>query len=290
MNTSADKICTLSFDIEEWFQVENLKRAITRNDWKAKKSSVVKNTDLILEILDKHNIYATFFILGWVAEKNPGLVKKISSSGHEIASHGMGHELTYNLTDKELEEDISISKKILEDLSGKMVQGYRAPNFSVNDRLVRILIKNELKYDSSYNPFSLNKRYGSITMSMKRIGNIFKIEDRLFEIPISSLNILSFPLPFGGGAYFRIIPSRIFIKSVKNIIYQEKFYNFYLHPWEFEPDQPRIKNIKLNYKIRHYTGLSKTLIKFDNFLYNLKDIDCQFMRMSDYLSLIENGT
>ena len=288
MNKLKIKGCTLSFDVEEWFQVENLRGAIKKNEWESKTSSVEKNTDIIMEILSENNISATFFILGWIAEKNPNLVKVIARNGHEIASHGNTHDLTYDLSAEQLRTDISISKTKLENLIGNEISGYRAPNFSINDRLVDILIESGFKYDSSYNPFKLNKRYGSLNIPMSPIGDIYIINDTLYEIPLSTLGIFSLQFPIAGGAYFRLLPSFLFKQFVKKEIQKNNFYNFYLHPWEFEPGQPRIKNIKFNYKIRHYTGLKNTAKKFSQFILFLKGMNCEFLTMSNYISDLKN--
>ena len=174
--------CLLTFDVEEWFQVENLKSAISKNDWNNKQSSVVKNSEKILNLLSKHNIKATFFILGWVAERNPDLIKKIKEKGHEIASHGYGHDLTYQLTDDALKKDLSHSKKLLEDITAETISGYRAPSFSIDDRVIKMLAELGYKYDSSFNPFKLNKRYGSITLPMEKVDDIYRIEKTTISV------------------------------------------------------------------------------------------------------------
>ncbi|MFZ0389045.1 MAG: polysaccharide deacetylase family protein, partial [Calditrichia bacterium] len=158
----------LSFDIEEWFQVENLKGSIQREDWDNRHSSVEQNTDKILALLDEHGIPATFFILGWIAERHPEMVRKISDAGYEIGCHGYNHDLTFQLEDKQLCRDIQISKKLLEDITGKDIHGYRAPSFSINDRVIDHLRKMNFLYDSSLNPFKLNERYGKINSSMEK--------------------------------------------------------------------------------------------------------------------------
>jgi polysaccharide deacetylase family protein (PEP-CTERM system associated) len=290
MKAPKSHICALTVDTEEWFQVENLRGAIKKTDWNNKQSSVEKNTRTILKLLAGENISATFFILGWVAEKNPDLIKQISDEGHEVASHGTGHDLTYALSHKELEKDIYLSKKKLEDISGKEVKGYRAPNFSVDDRLIEILKNLDFKYDSSYNPFRLNKRYGSIKLPDEHSGQVFEIGDQFYEIPISTLDIFSFPLPVAGGAYFRLLPLSLFKGLVKKVLFQKCFYNFYLHPWEFEPDQPRMNNIKLNYKIRHYTGLKHTKEKFIKLISYMRDLNTRFLTLDAYLcSILDDG-
>jgi polysaccharide deacetylase family protein (PEP-CTERM system associated) len=284
------KSCLLTFDIEEWFQVENLRTAFPKNNWKNQRSSVVKNTNRILEILERYNIKATFFILGLVAKNNPELVKTISRQGHEIASHGTGHDLTYALNENQLFDDISDSKKLLEDILGKKIYGYRAPNFSVNDTLINILKKLNFNYDSSYNPFQLNKRYGKIEVDSSCKNGIFHLNDNFFEIPLSTLTIFNQHIPMAGGAYFRIFPSIIFKNLLKAKLNKDNLYHFYLHPWEFEPEQTRIKNIKLNYRIRHYTGLKNTEKKFEKMILYLNKLNCHFFTITEYLNQYKNNT
>ncbi len=278
------KTCLLTFDIEEWFQVENLRNAIPKSDWDFQHSSVVNNTIKILNILKINDIKATFFVLGLVVEKNPEIVKMISQDGHEVASHGYGHDLTYNLDETQLFDDIKKSKEILEQLIGNKVVTYRAPNFSVNERLVKVLYNLGFKYDSSYNPFQLNSRYGKLENPEKTHNSIFKLKDDFFEIPLSTLKIHNQNIPMAGGAYFRIIPFFIFKQLAKMKLEKDGVYNFYLHPWEFEPEQPRIKKIKLNYRLRHYTGLKRTEIKFEKLIKYLRKQNCQFYTISEFIN------
>jgi polysaccharide deacetylase family protein (PEP-CTERM system associated) len=288
MNSNQSKYCFLTFDVEEWFQVENLKQHISRQDWDTKPSSITKNTQRILGILAEHDIKATFFVLGWIAEKYPSIVKEISSAGHEIASHGYGHDLTYILNDQSIQNDIKKSKQLLEDVTGHTINGYRAPNFSIDERLMDLLKTQGFVYDSSYLPFKLNKRYGRVERIKEDEHGILWHENGLAEIPISMGWLGSFKFPASGGAYFRLIPFTFFRYFVGQILEIKPFYNFYLHPWEFEPEQPRISNIKLNYKIRHYTGLSRTASKIEKLIKFLKDNGCRFITISDYLRYISN--
>jgi polysaccharide deacetylase family protein (PEP-CTERM system associated) len=283
MGKSVKKYALLTFDIEEWFQVHNLNKAIPRQDWEKIESSVEKNTSVILEILSKQNVKATFFILGWVAEKFPELIKRINDYGHEIASHGYDHNLVYSQNYDTVQSDISRSKKILEDAISAEVVGYRAPSFSVDDKLIDILRDLSFLYDSSYNAFKLNQRYGSLTLLEKRNSKIIKFENGLFEIPVSSLKLFGATIPMGGGAYFRLLPFTIFSKLVNLKLNKDRLYNFYLHPWEFEPEQPRIKEIRLDYKIRHYYGLHKTAIKFEKLITYLKRKNCEIIPIKEYL-------
>ena len=281
------KYCLLSFDVEEWFQVENLKGAISRSEWEQQNSSVEKNTTRILDILAEFDVKATFFVLGWVAERHKDLVKGIDSHGHEVACHGYGHNLNYNLTNQQLFEDLKKSKQILEDLTGKKIRGYRAPSFSINDRVIRYLKDLDFIYDSSLNPFKLNKRYGSIKGELKPVTEgCFRAENGLLEIPISTVRIFGMDIPMGGGAYFRVFPFPIFKNLLKIKLHQDGFYSFYLHPWELEPEQKRIKEIKLNYRFRHYYGLKYTASKLAGLIGNLQGNGCHILPLGEYVDKI----
>jgi polysaccharide deacetylase family protein (PEP-CTERM system associated) len=283
-NKNSTQACILTYDIEEWFQVENLKGAISRKDWELQKSTVEKNTDRILGILEEFSIPATFFILGWVAERHPALVKKIHAAGHEIACHGYGHELANRLEESQIRQDIHKSKKILEDLISEPVVGYRAPNFSISDQIISYLKEMDFVYDSSYNPFTLNPRYGSLSVLQKKVApNCYLIENGLYEIPISYTSIFKFSLPISGGAYFRIIPFWIFKRLINSNQVKNTPNIFYLHPWEFEPEQQRIRNIKWNYQFRHYYGLKNTENKLKKLIVHLKDLKSEFLTMHQYI-------
>lgn len=287
MDTRDIKTCLISLDVEEWFQVENFKRVINKSDWQGYKSSVMENTRNTLLLFKKYDVRATFFILGWIAERLPELVTEIVTSGHEIASHGYGHDLISNLENSEIYNDISKSKNIIEKISNIKVLGYRAPSFSISDQLIEILGDLGFKYDSSYNPFSLNDRYGTLNTPMRNAKDIYRLYNDLYEIPVSSLKLLKREIPISGGAYFRIIPFTIFSRMVKSKLQKEDLYTFYLHPWEIEPGQPRIRNIPFNYRFRHYTGLSRTKGKFEKLIVFLKNQGCQFLTMKDYINMIE---
>lgn len=255
----------LSFDIEEWFQVENLRAACPLSKWDSFESRVERSTDLLLEILDQYGFKATFFILGWVAEQHTALVKKIADKGHEIASHGYQHELVYDLTPEQFREDSKKSKKILEDIVGKEVIGYRAPNFSmVSTSLWAIDILKELnfQYDSSIFPTSFHDRYGCRGVYD---SDSFTFKNGIKEFPLTVYKIGRINFPVGGGAYFRFLPYGLFRWLLRNLNRKGKRCIFYLHPWEFDSDQPRVK-IKKQYSLRHYTNLATTQEKFKHLL------------------------
>lgn len=266
VNINSD-LYLLSFDIEDWFQVENMKGVISREDWDGKELRVLKNTQKLLNILNKYDTKATFFILGWIAEKIPNLVSEISKRGHEIASHGYGHDLINNLTENEFREDIKRSKKILENIVGEKVIGYRAPTFSINDRAINILLEEGFKYDSSFFPSSMHDRYGKInSIEIESGSRIKKIKENFYEILIPTLDIFGIRIPWGGGGYFRFIPYPIYKIGIKKIIKKQKIFTFYLHPWEIDPLQPKVKNIRLDYKIRHYNGINSTECKLNKLI------------------------
>ncbi len=282
----SDKYCLFTFDVEEWFQVENFKSVIKRGDWENKQSSVQENTRKILDILKEHQIESTFFILGWIAEMFPKLIEDIKACGHEIASHGYKHDLVSTLDDQVIYDDVKKSRSILENIIGEKIIGYRAPSFSVTNNLINILSDLGFSYDSSYNPFQLNDRYGSITVPDKKTSHIYQLENGLYEVPASTIGLHRYEFPISGGAYFRLLPFTLFKSLVRYKIRQDNIYCFYLHPWELEPEQPRVTNIPLNYRLRHYTGLAKTTNKLNKLITCLKDDGCKFMTIQNYINTI----
>jgi len=273
-------------DVEDWFQVENLKGAIERKNWAYYELRVVNNTRKLLKLLRKYNIKATFFVLGWVAERVPQLILEIYQEAHEIASHGYSHISLYEMTADRFRDDIAKSKKILEAIIDAPIYGYRASNFSITDWAIEILREEGFRYDSSFYPTSVKyRRYGFLNLedfeNIDKYG-VYVNSKGFYEFPVSSLNILNLAIPWGGGAYFRILPLSIFKIGVKRIITQKNYYNFYIHPWEFDPKQPRVNGLPAIAKFKHYYGLSKTEDKLKQFLNWFK-----FMRIIDFISKIE---
>lgn len=278
----------LTIDVEDWFQVENFKANIPYDSWKNCELRVTKNIELLLNFFDsvelKNNTKpkATFFVLGWIAERFPDLVKKISSHGHEIASHGCCHDLCGSLSKEELIKDLKDSKKLLEDITGKRVSGYRAPSFDINKEILKIIEDCGYRYDSSYNSFSAHGRYGIVDLaSYKKKGIAVNLSDSFFELPVSNLKIKDKILPWGGGGYFRLIPSFLFHKGVKSILKNNETYLFYTHPWEFDPDQPRVTDASPFFKFRHYVNLKKTYTKLLKLIECFPD--CQFLNCNKYI-------
>lgn len=246
----------LSFDIEDWFQVENLSSAIPRSDWERLPLRVETSTRKILELLSAANVKATFFFLGWVAERRPSLVREVAAAGHEIACHGYGHELVYRMTPKAFREDVRRAKKILEDIAGTEVTGYRAPSFSITPEslwALDVLREEDFLYDSSVFPVSGHDRYGFAGCDTLP----FCWPNGLLEIPLAVYKLRKIGLPLAGGGYFRLFPYMYFRLFLRRLNTQGHRFTFYLHPWEFDPEQPRIK-VPLWYRFRHYVNLSKT--------------------------------
>jgi len=277
------KYILLTVDVEDWFQVENFKSYIPFSSWSSRDLRVEKNIHRILDILDSQNIFpttcATFFILGWLAIRLPHLVFEIQNRGHEVASHGYYHNLCIKESREKLKRDLKNSKKLLEDITGQQVTGYRAPSFSINNDILKIIEECGYIYDSSYNSFEMHGRYGHLNLSLNQKNGIaVKLSDNFFELPISNIKIGNHVLPWGGGGYFRLLPFLIFKIGVQAILTQENTYLFYIHPWEIDPQQPRVTQASASFKFRHYINLHKTEAKLNalfNSFKNFNFITCQ---------------
>ncbi len=244
----------MSVDVEDWFQVENLKGAIPPSTWETRERRVEGNTMRILELLEERGARATFFILGWVGERHPGLIRQIAAGGHEIASHGYGHELVYTLSEAEFRADVERSKKGLEDVSGEPVTGYRAPCFSITNWAVPILQELGFEYDSSVFPAMAHDRYGHLT-GVEMGQPIVELLPGFHEVTISCLPMGKRGLPWGGGGYFRLVPFPAWRAGVRRILRTGSPYVFYIHPWEIDPGQPRVEGLSRMSRFRHYLNL-----------------------------------
>lgn len=248
----------LSFDVEEHFQVAAFWSDARRREWDQLASRVERNTRKIADLLSEHSTRATFFVLGWVAERHPGLVKDLAQYGHEIASHGYGHELVYTQTPTQFREDVRRSKQILEDLIGRQVMGYRAPSFSITSGTkwaISVLIEEGYRYDSS-----IYSRFRGTQGSNVTRASTYQLKTEagtIWEVSPSTMNACGLQLPVAGGGYFRLFPyaaSKMFLKRLEKKGAQLVMY---LHPWELDPEQPRMDGPVLS-KIRHYMNLGKT--------------------------------
>lgn len=284
------KSVLLTVDVEDWFQVENHRKCFPLDSWSSCEMRVQKNTHLLLDFFDSMDVQnasgmtprATFFVLGWVAERMPRLIREIRSRGHEIASHGFHHNLCYTQSRPDLRKDMAESKELLEDIIGEPIHGYRAPNFSISKDTLRIVEECGYLYDSSFNSFGINRRYGWIELPVHPVrGILYRLSDCLFELPVSNIHFGRCVLPLGGGGYFRLIPVEIFSRLVRFTLRKHHAYMFYMHPWEIDPDQPRVEGVSSLSSFRHRFNLGKALQKLERFVGNLRD--CQFVTCSHYI-------
>jgi polysaccharide deacetylase family protein (PEP-CTERM system associated) len=248
----------LTIDVEEHFQVHAFETVIKRSDWDRYPSRVGENTRRILRLLAEYGVHATFFVLGWVAERHPDLVAEIAAAGHEIGTHGYWHELIYRQTPAEFAADLKLSLRAIERAaSGAQPAGYRAPAFSITRQslwALDVLREHGIKYDSSIFPLAAHDRYG--IGDADRFAN--KAHDDLWEFPVSTVRLGKHNWPVAGGGYFRLFPLWITRKAIRHINAEGHPAVIYLHPWEFDPDQPQTARAPLLSRFRHYINLNKT--------------------------------
>lgn len=255
---------SFTVDVEDWFCSHNLQQAISFNQWEHLQSRVVKNTHSLLKLLDKYHVQATFFVLGWVAEKHPALVSDIASMGHEIGTHGYAHQPISQLNADRFKKDVSLSIDALRACIGISPSGYRAPAFSVTKKTLwafPILKELGIKYDSSIYPFSFHPDYGLPGASLE----IFEAIPGLYEVPMSCSTRWGFRIPCSGGAYFRFLPYKLFRNFAKNVISAGRPFNFYIHPWELDKEIPKV-SLPFTKRLRHYSNLHSTTNKIEQLL------------------------
>ena len=251
--------CALTVDVEDYFQVSAFAGRFPRDDWDSMECRVEKNTDRLLSLFDQQNVRGTFFILGWVAERFPELVRRIASRGHELASHGYWHQLVYDLTPEEFAKDIMDSKRAIAEASGVEVTAYRAPSFSITARstwALPILAENGFRIDSSIFPISGHDRYG-MPGAPKSVHDIDTSAGSVREFPPSAWARGRLSLPIGGG-YFRLFPLPLTCRAIDAVRKSGRPVMFYTHPWEVDPEQPRVKRLSRAVRFRHYVGLHRT--------------------------------
>ncbi len=275
--------CHLTFDVEDWFQVENLRPLFPPPSWESIPRRVAPSTGAILRLLAESGIRSTFFILGWVAEREPALVREIAAQGHEVACHGYGHVLPMKLAPAEFREDVLRARRVLEDIAGREVVGYRAPSFSIDGERLEILSRSGFLYDSSHHPFRLHQRYGRLPRLGESIApGVFRLRDGLveFELPVESLGPLRFPV--SGGGYLRLYPGLLFRILAQRAIARRGHYVMYLHSWEFDPAQPRVRRAGVLRTFRHYNHLSSTLSRMTRLIAMLKGMGARFQTLGRF--------
>jgi polysaccharide deacetylase family protein (PEP-CTERM system associated) len=255
-------------DVEDYFQVSAFEQVVGREQWTEFAPRVEQNTRRILDLLDRHDTKATCFVLGWVAERNPGLVREIDARGHEVACHGYSHRLVYNQTEAEFADETRRAKTALEQAVGRPVRGYRAASYSITRKslwALDALIDLGFEYDSSIFPVR-HDRYG--IPGAPRFPHVIErgAGRTIVEFPISTLNLAGYHLPVGGGGYFRIFPYWLSAGAISYLNRRErKPAMFYVHPWEVDPAQPRIAAGLLS-RFRHYYHLDQCELRLDRLL------------------------
>jgi polysaccharide deacetylase family protein (PEP-CTERM system associated) len=248
----------MTIDVEDYYHVSAFEGCVDRMDWDDFEPRVEIGTHKILDILEDAGIRATFFVLGWIADRQPGLVRAIYGAGHEVASHGYWHRLIYRQTPAEFRADLRRSRQLLEDLIGAPVRAYRAPSFSITNRnlwALDVLIEEGFCFDSSVYP-TYHDRYG-IAGAPPHPHGIVRPSGQIWEFPLSVWRGLGYPLPLGGGGYFRLYPYRLTRLGLQAINRAGRPFVAYVHPWELDPDQPRLRPGRMK-AFRHYVNLHRT--------------------------------
>jgi polysaccharide deacetylase family protein (PEP-CTERM system associated) len=255
----------MTVDVEDYFHVTAFANTVDRSRWNELEYRAVRNTERVLELFDASRIKATFFVLGWVAKRSPDLVKKIQSAGHEIACHGMSHQLVYKQTPEVFHQETRDAKQLLEDITGTKVRGYRAASYSIIKSslwALDILESLGFEYDSSIFPVRhdiYGMRHAPRTPFNPGVG-------KLLEVPLTTVEVMGNRLPCGGGGYFRIFPYALFKMGLRRVNEVDGLPGiFYFHPWEIDPGQPRLP-AGWKSRFRHYYNLQHTEARLQQLL------------------------
>ena len=246
----------LTIDVEDYFQVSAFAPYIRRDEWDARECRVERNVDRILALLAERDVQATFFTLGWIAERYPALVRRVVDAGHELASHGYGHQRASELTRDAFAEDVGRAKKLLEDIAGAPVLGYRAPSFSIgtgNLWAFDVLAAAGYRYSSSVYPIR-HDHYGM--PDSPRFA--YTLQSGLLEVPVTTVRLFNRNLPSSGGGWFRLLPYAATRWTLRRVNEQEREPAvFYFHPWELDDEQPRVPGIDAKTRFRHYVNIPR---------------------------------
>lgn len=268
-----------SIDVEEHFQATAFDRVVAREDWERYPSRVEANTERLLELLGRTGARATCFVLGWVAQRQPALVRRIAGAGHEVASHGWWHRKLTQLTPEQFRQEVRDSKRLLEDLTGHPVVGFRAPSFSIvpgGEWAFDVLLEEGYTYDSSLFPIRRpDYGYPAAPAVPHRIR---RPAGTLLELPLATASVLGLRLPAAGGGYLRQLPYPLIRAAARHAEARRMPGMFYIHPWEVDPGQPRIAAGLLT-RLRHYSGLGKTLGHLERLL-----TEFRFVSVADWLA------
>lgn len=244
----------LSVDVEDWFQVGAFETVISRDDWNALEHRVEANTNAVLDLFEAGGVKATFFTLGWVAERYPSLMRRVAEAGHEVASHGWDHQRVFTMGPEQFRADIGRARAVLEDATGQRVTGYRAPSFSIDRRTPwahQVLAEEGYAYSSSVAPIG-HDHYGWAD-APRRAFRPVKDAD-LIELPVTTAKFMGREVTTGGG-FFRLLPGGVTYRAIREMNGAGQPAIFYFHPWEVDPGQPRVANAPLRSKLRHYARL-----------------------------------
>jgi polysaccharide deacetylase family protein (PEP-CTERM system associated) len=247
----------LSVDVEDWFQVGAFEEVIARSDWDDLPQRVERNGEAVIDLFAEAGVKATFFTLGWVADKYPRLLRRAADAGHEIASHGWDHKRVFNLTPAEFRADVERARRAIEDASGQTPRGYRAPSFSIDSRTPwahSVLAELGYAYSSSVAPIA-HDHYG--WREAPRFAFRPLADSDLIELPVTTVEVGGRRLAAGGGGFFRLLPYRFSSWAIERVNTRDRRPAvFYFHPWEIDPDQPKVAGASLKSRVRHYSRLS----------------------------------
>jgi polysaccharide deacetylase family protein (PEP-CTERM system associated) len=269
----------MSVDLEDWFCVHNLSGVLKAEDWDQCELRVNESARRLLGILERHSVTATFFVLGWVAERLPDLIREIELRNHEIAIHGYSHHLITQMSPEEFEDDLARAIRVLQRCGvNQQPIGFRAPSFTIVEKTMwalEILQRYGIRYDSSVFPVGFHPDYGIPTAPL----DPYRITDQLLEFPMTCVEILGRRIPCGGGGYFRLLPYAYTRYCLQKVNDAGRPAVFYLHPWELDPDQPRV-TLPLLKRLRHYVNLNRTEMRLNSLLR-----DFRFTTVRDVLGL-----